>query len=362
MRTPLFQPNSRLFANDPSDLSNTLANVMNVLRIDASGAASLLAHEQLIPDMTVYVEPARNVAVNGTAVDFAGASSPAFTAPLSGMRIDLLVIDDAGNLSIIQNTSGAINYPQDVRAIAEVTLLAGDTEVTDDMIRDVRQFFGGGQRPPNVQVTNLAGDDADNAPTNTLYSVSSGSYTIGANAVAVYIDGIRQVIGVDFTEETTTSIRLVEPALDTQTITLVINEANGVDITTRVAKAGDTMSGNLVLPELNIETSSFRIFRTGNAMMFRDIDNPTPVSLSDLLSGMGGGVSINHEEFVASLSQTVFNLAFSYVTGSDTLLVFKNGLLQRETDDYTETSTTQVTFITPCTAGDKITFHKVASV
>lgn len=56
--------------------------------------------------------------------------------------------------------------------------------------------------------------------------------------------------------------------------------------------------------------------------------------------------------------ETLVTVPFSYTTGNGSLLVFKNGLLLTLATDYTETSSTQVTFTTPLSASDSVQFIK----
>ena len=55
----------------------------------------------------------------------------------------------------------------------------------------------------------------------------------------------------------------------------------------------------------------------------------------------------------ATQGQTVVTVA----TYSNHLLVFRNGLLQAITTDYTESSSTTITFTSGLSAGDTITIH-----
>lgn len=59
----------------------------------------------------------------------------------------------------------------------------------------------------------------------------------------------------------------------------------------------------------------------------------------------------------ATAGQLVFSLAsFQYTPGTNTLLVFKNGLFQKLGADYIETTAARVTFIAPCALNDRIAF------
>lgn len=65
---------------------------------------------------------------------------------------------------------------------------------------------------------------------------------------------------------------------------------------------------------------------------------------------------------IATAGQTIFNLlSFQYTPGTNTLLVFKNGLFQRVGFDYTETNSTRVTFLAATSLNDKIAFFAWAT-
>lgn len=57
---------------------------------------------------------------------------------------------------------------------------------------------------------------------------------------------------------------------------------------------------------------------------------------------------------VATAGQTLFNLSSTYQSGGGGLAVYLNGIRQRVTDDYAETSTTSITFVNPLIAGDEV--------
>jgi hypothetical protein len=362
MRTPTFQSNQRLFADTPSDLGDSRANVQNIFRLEMLAASFLHPHqEDPTASMRIQVEQGNNVGVGGSSINFSGGYSPTFTPPGSGSRVDLLVLTEAGNLEILQGISGPNNYPADKRPICEVTLITAQTEILDLHIQDVRQFLGGGTNPNPLVITTKDGDEADDYPANTIYSVASGSYQLGTNSIRVYLDGILQTINEDFTENTTTTIRFVNPVLDTQRVTIIINDLAGFDLSTKVSKAGDIMTGVLTLPQLNFVTGTLNITKDGSDnMLFTDAFNAS-VTLSTLAAGGGGAATVLHDEMTAGGGETLWNLSFTYVIGTDELQIYKNGLLQREGagNDYTETSTTSITFFTPLSIGDTITAHYI---
>lgn len=129
---------------------NALATQYNNVRDDAKGGAALLAHEQSTPDATLYVEPGV-IYFNGLQVIFAGGNSPSFSAPSANPRIDLLVMNSSGVLSIVQGSEAASptapTYPEDKIPICEVYNRVGQTIIYDDdnagqgyVYRDVRPF------------------------------------------------------------------------------------------------------------------------------------------------------------------------------------------------------------------------------
>jgi hypothetical protein len=61
------------------------------------------------------------------------------------------------------------------------------------------------------------------------------------------------------------------------------------------------------------------------------------------------------QTITATAGQTLFNLSASYNPGSNDLQVYVNGLLMQKTADYTETSSTSLTFTSGLSAGDEVT-------
>lgn len=60
------------------------------------------------------------------------------------------------------------------------------------------------------------------------------------------------------------------------------------------------------------------------------------------------------ETLTATAGQTVFVLGASYDPGTNDLQVYVNGLLLERTADYTETSSTSITFTAGLAAGDEV--------
>jgi len=68
-------------------------------------------------------------------------------------------------------------------------------------------------------------------------------------------------------------------------------------------------------------------------------------------SGQAGNVT-------ATQGQTVVTVPFTYLVGQNSLKVFVNGSKQIVTTNYTETSTTSVTFLTGLNVGDIVEFNQ----
>ena len=65
--------------------------------------------------------------------------------------------------------------------------------------------------------------------------------------------------------------------------------------------------------------------------------------------------SLLEQQFTATAAQVLFTLtAFTYVTGTSSITVYKNGLKLLKGSEFTETDSTHVTLTTPCNSGDKI--------
>lgn len=148
------------------------ATQYNNLRLDALGASALLPSAQSSPNMTVLVQSG-TVYAGTTRVVYAGGSSGSFTAPISNPRIDLLYLNAAGALTILQGTEAASptapTTPDGVIPICHVYLRVSTTALYDTdqgsngyVLRDIRPVIG---VPP-----------AATLPTTQVFT-ASGTYT-----------------------------------------------------------------------------------------------------------------------------------------------------------------------------------------
>ncbi len=72
-------------------------------------------------------------------------------------------------------------------------------------------------------------------------------------------------------------------------------------------------------------------------------------------------LGVTKDEFTATAGQTVFNLSFTYTTGTNHILVYSSGLLMRVTDDYTETDSDTITFVDGRTLDENITVCRIGT-
>ena len=137
-----------------------------------------------------------------------------------------------------------------------------------------------------------------------------------------------------------------EAYLDPQTNP--INIYWDVELTIPAAQPIRTLNGYVVY-----NGTPSRFYTLGNYSIRVMNKNGNTVYTS--LSGNGFGFSGGNEVVIATASQTVFNLSFTFGVGSNSLFVFVNGSKQIVTLNYTE-STNTVTFLNGLNAGDVVQF------
>lgn len=139
----------------------------------------------------------------------------------------------------------------------------------------------------------------------TEFTLSALIYTPGTNTLQVYRNGLRLNLSLDYSEINSSTVTLTAPA-----------------------DAGD---------EFLFENNVFII------------GDQTPETLS---------FDISTQLITASSGQTEFVLsAFTYLPGSNTLQVYRNGLKLNLVYDYLETTSSTITLTSPATAGDQFLFQ-----
>jgi len=107
--------------------------------------------QQPVPNLTVNVASG-SVSLGGKIVNFSGGNSPQFSVPASNPRIDLLCLNNSGELEIVEGTESsnpsAPSYPIDKFIICEVYNRPNQTAIKDfdDSVngyirRDIRPFL-----------------------------------------------------------------------------------------------------------------------------------------------------------------------------------------------------------------------------
>jgi len=133
------------------------------------------------------------------------------------------------------------------------------------------------------------------------------------------------------------------------TLTLVsITDPTYFEIVECIARSGDMLT--IVRAQEGTTAKSFNI---SDSVQLRI----TAASLNLFAAGGSTGVNASASsvaEFTATQGQTVFTLPFTYVTGINNLVVFVNGSKQISASNYTESSTTSITFVSGLNAGDLV--------
>lgn len=129
----------------------------------------------------------------------------------------------------------------------------------------------------------------------TVFSLG-GTYRPGMNELQVYVNGVRQMLNVDYTETDNRTVTFLYPLEEGDLVLFTVSEVRRMTL---------------------------------------------------------------HEEHVAEEGQTLFVLSRPYHPGWNSLQVYINGLLMRKEEDYREVDEYTVEFLYPLSAGMKVTFHEV---
>lgn len=159
-------------------------------------------------DMTVIVAPGWAVIQNSLAGVDQNTTLPmggSFTAPASNPRIDLIVLRNTGQLDVITGTEASSPMPPSTPAgsmeIAQVFLRPGCTKIfnsdqgSEGFITDLRMTFVYGDIHKHAD---------DHAPLETpdgIRTQFSTQHYFRANTLDVYINGVLQKLGTDYSED-----------------------------------------------------------------------------------------------------------------------------------------------------------------
>lgn len=192
--------------------------------IDRENWRSLKPTQNTVPDLQIQIAPGRYTAPSGLKTnDFAGGLSPVFASPnpLTGTRIDLITITEANTLNIIPGVPSLVlpippTYPDDQLVIAEVTVIpppSGPAVITDAEIRDVRPFlnigYGAGMATSAPEMYELISLPSAQFNTGTNTFTLTGNFTNGDNSLAVFRNGKKLVVGIDYAEIGSNQVQLL---------------------------------------------------------------------------------------------------------------------------------------------------------
>ena len=210
-----------------------------------------------------------------------------------------------------------------------------------------------------------------------VFNLVSGTYTVGANTLQVFRNGKKLVVVDEYTETDSSTVTLVNCAVDGDVLEFVVPAAgDGTGECYKrddfVATAGQTTftTSNTAAPG----TANTMVL-SGGQLMVHGASNDYTFSGNDVVFNTGraedekvavikvtcggdeccGGI-IDYEIQTATANQTVFDLGFTYTTGSNRLFVLVNGVKQILTTDYTETDDDTITLNSGVNAGDKVEF------
>lgn len=148
--------------------------------------ARFAPHAQTVPNMTIAVD-AGSIFNGGALAEVAAQNTAPIPAPVSNPRIDRIVVDNAGVVSVVTGAEAAAPVPPGIPAgrmpVARVLLAVGATAITNTMITDERTAGGGSGFSTAVAVPAAATVDLGTIATHNAVVSGTGTITsFGANA------------------------------------------------------------------------------------------------------------------------------------------------------------------------------------
>lgn len=212
---------------NPADLSE--ANANNLMFIwdnmgtgeyleDASVRTrhlyQLFAREQAVPNMTLEVLAGIAWFTQNSYVNFAGGNSPAFVAPVTNPRIDVLTIRSDGVLYVIQGTEAVSptvpTIPSTDIPLAQVYNVVGETVIHDNDSQVVGQGYIQYDLRPFVQVA--VGSSA--MPKIGLVDRATLVTSSAVNVDVVNFTGAGRLLGIGTTAAANAIINIIIDGVD----------------------------------------------------------------------------------------------------------------------------------------------------
>ena len=181
--------------------SQYAANIDAATAVLAEVGANFAPHEAATPDMTVVVD-AGKIQNGKNTLNVAQQTTPAFTAPTTDPRIDLILVDALdGSLVVIAGTEAATPVPPAITStryvlIAEVLLQTTTAAIDNSMITDRRSMIV----TPMLNENDMASDSQEFPPTQASVKAyvdgsvpnivsASGIFTVASLAAGASVSG-----------------------------------------------------------------------------------------------------------------------------------------------------------------------------
>lgn len=211
--------------------------------------------------------------------------------------------------------------------------------------------------------------------THKTINLTKGSYVVGSNELDVFINGIRQSLGEDYTELSTTSIEISALTSKGDIVTLRVRDrSNPLWTNTIISESINIVTG---LDEYTLNTSFntttlfLEVYLNGKLLIegadyskngFNKVKLLFPVFTGDVMlcqiidtNDRGIKQLIEHANGIeGKLTYTI--KTFNVALGDPNLEVYRNGVLLRLGIDYTIPTTTDVTFTSHMANNERLTF------
>lgn len=335
--------------------------------IDAMGITqSYWPHPQDTPDNTLHMYAGRhiNFAGTGLVIKSSDFSSGTFATVTAGKtRYDLVTINDAGTVEITQGSevtspgdpvADSPAIPATKLAIAIIRVNEDTTVVIDTAdITDCREFLNKG----GATGTYISQDEMDiyrphtQTSPNTTVRVEAGQHIKSDGSGAIIVGSAAN----------SGSFAVVTVAGKARYDLLNIDDSGVLQILqgSEVTAPGTPLTDAPTFPTDALPIAIVKVDEDATVVVNdTDITDVRPFLNLGGGAGAGAGATQLYEKQVAATTgQTVFTLVLgTYVIGSDTLQVFRNGKKLVKLDEYTETANNIVTLVNGATEDDVFEF------